>query len=107
MLTTKQITGLIDTHKAKSHLDQRKWDQTRNWYNSEPNQPTGVDGESEDLSMETNYPYAFVDTMVANICPNNPEVTVNARRKHLHEPAKYRQALINDTFSRIGGHRIL
>ena len=107
MLTTKQITGLIDTHKAKSHLDQRKWDQTRNWYNSEPNQPTGVDGESDDLSMETNYPYAFVDTMVANICPNNPEVTVNARRKHLHEPAKYRQALINDTFSRIGGHRIL
>jgi len=45
--------------------------------------------------------------MVANICPNNPEITVNARRKHLHEAAKYREALINDTFRRVGGHRIL
>ncbi len=115
MLTTKQIQGLIDTHKAKSHLDQRKWDQVRAWYTSESALTTGdvpqgagsPSGESEDLSMETNYPYAFVDTMVANICPNNPEVTVNARRKQLHEPAKYRQALINDTLSRVDAHRIL
>ncbi len=112
-LTTKQMQGLIDTHKAKSHIDQQKWDRVRAWYTSESSTPEapqgagGPEGDSQDLSMETNYPYAFVDTMVANICPNNPEVTVNARRRQLHEPAKYRQALINDTLSRISGHRIL
>ena len=115
MLTTKQITGLIDTHKARSHIDQRQWDRVRSWYTSDsggvtPDAPQGAGGfgdPADDLHMETNYPYAFVDTMVANICPNNPEVTVNARRKRLHEPAKYREALINDTFRRVGGHRVL
>ena len=115
-LTTTQIQGLIDTHKGKSHLDQLKWDRVRSWYTSESWAQQGGDapqGSQEpinaggDLSLETNYPYAFVDTMVANICPNNPEVTVNARRKKLHGPAKYRQALINDTLYRTGAHRIL
>jgi hypothetical protein len=115
MLTKKQIVGLIDTHKSRSHIDQREWDKVRAWYTSHvgdavgdvPQGASGPSSHSEDLSMETNYPYAFVDTMVANICPNNPEVTVNARRRNLHEPAKYREALINDTFRRSGLHRIL
>jgi hypothetical protein len=115
MLTKKQITGLIDTHKGRSFIDQREWDKVRSWYTSDASGnysqdlPQGAGSpvdQTDDLSMETNYPYAFVDTMVANICPNNPEVTVNARRRHLHEPAKYREALINDTFRRSGAHRI-
>lgn len=113
MLTNKQIAGLIDTHKARSHIDQKEWDRVRAWYTSQAggsaDVPQGAGGEEvgDDLSMETNYPYAFVDTMVANICPNNPEVTVNARRRDLHEPAKYREALINDTFRRTSNHRTL
>lgn len=114
-LNKKQIRGLIDTHKAKSHIDQRSWDQVRSWYTSNAGNQYGTDvpqgaeavDEMQDLSFQTNYPYAFVDTMVANICPNNPEVTVNARRKHLHEPARYREALINDTLNRVRSHRIL
>ena len=116
MLTKKQMRGLIDTHKSRSFIDQREWDKVRCWYTSDASSsyaqdlPQGAGSPSDstdDLSLETNYPYAFVDTMVANICPNNPEVTVNARRKHLHEPAKYREALINDTFRRSGIHSIL
>ena len=115
MLSTKQIQGLIDTHKAKSHIDQKKFDRFRALYTSKmasrQDVPQGaadpVSEGSYDLNLETNYPYAFVDTMVANICPNNPEVTVNARRKGLHEPAKYREALINDTFRRVSSHRVL
>ena len=113
-LTKKQLRGLIDTHRAKSHIDQGDWDRVRSWYTSDAwgsskDAPQGAGGVAadDDISMETNYPYAFVDTMVANICPNNPEITVNARRKHLHEAAKYREALINDTFRRTRGHRIL
>ena len=112
MLEKKQLRGLIETHRAKSHIEQRRWDRMRSWYTSEASQSgdrphgdsTSVD---EELSMETNYPYAFVDTMVANISPGNPEVTVNARRRELHEAAKYREALINDTLRRVGGHRTI
>ena len=114
MLKKSQIRGLIETHRAKSHLDQKDWDRMRSWYTSDAfggteDRPQGAGGivGDEDLSMETNYPYAFVDTMVANISPSNPEITVNARRKELHEAAKYREALVNDTLRRVGGHRIV
>jgi len=114
MLEKKQLRGLIETHRAKADQEKREWDQMRAWYSSEawnpegdPSHAVGGDISDEELSMETNYPYAFVDTMVANICPSNPAVTVNARRKELHEAARYREALINDTLGRLGGHRIL
>ena len=113
MLTKTQVRGLIDTHRTKARSDTRRWDMFRSWYTSEywgseSDVPQGAaSGEGADLSMETNYPYAFVDTMVANICPNNPKVTVNARREGLSGAAKYREALINDTFQRISAHRVL
>ena len=83
MLEKKQIRGLIETHRAKAHIEQQRWDRMRSWYTSEASQsgdrPYGDSSSvDEELSMETNYPYAFVDTMVANISPGNPEVTVNA-----------------------------
>lgn len=112
-LEHEQIRGLIDTHRAKAHLEQRDWDRMRAWYISEAWEPAHDQAQGsggavdDDLHMETNYPYAFVDTMVANISPGNPEVTVNARRKELHEAAKYREALINDTLKRVQGHRII
>lgn len=105
-LTKQQIKGLIETHRAKAHIDQKEWDKVRSWYTSKA-WGSAEDIDKDELVMETNYPYAFVDTMVANICPNNPEITVNARRKHLHEAAKYREALVNDTFNRTAGHRVL
>jgi len=115
MLDKKQVKGLIETHKGKAQIDQREWDQLRALYTSDSGNlaadtPQGAGGslyEEDDLSMETNYPYAFVDTMVANISPANPEVTVNARRRELHEAAKYREALINDTLKRTNGHRVI
>ena len=113
MLDKDKMKGLIETHRAKANSEQKEWDQMRSWYTSDSGDPSGDvpqgAGSSADaeLYMETNYPYAFVDTMVANICPSNPEVTVNARRKELHEAARYRQALINDSLKRLGGHRVL
>ena len=85
MLDRDKIRGLIETHRAKSNSEQSEWDQMRAWYSSEAweggdvPQGAGGAGGDDELSMETNYPYAFVDTMVANICPTNPEVTVDAR----------------------------
>lgn len=115
MLSNQQLRGLIDTHKARSHMEQSEFDRWRRWYTSTQvaayeDLPQGAGSGipvDNDLTFETNYPYAFVDTMVANICPSNPRVTVNARREEFAPAAKYREALINDLFHRRDAHRTL
>lgn len=115
-LNGKQIQGIIRTHTSKSRNERRDWDKWRSWYMSEywnrdEQQPTGsmsIDGVlSEDVNFETNYPYAFIDTMIANVCPQNPQVTVQARRDGLKPAARFREALINDTFRRNDLHSLL
>jgi hypothetical protein len=67
-----------------------------------------MEGTSEDeINFETNYPYAYIDTMIANVCPTNPQVTVFARREALREVAQFREALINDTLKRNKTHQLL
>jgi len=113
-LTPKQIRGIIETHKTKTRTERTSWDRWRSWYLSEywrasSEQPQGsgpILGE-EEINFETNYPYAYIDTMIANVCPTNPQVTVAAKREDLREVAKFREALINDVFSRNNTHTLL
>ena len=114
MLSKKQLRGLIDTHKSRAHYERREFDRWRSWYTSSSwqedgdlPQGAGADSAADDIHFETNYPYAFVDTMVANICPSNPRITVNPRREEFQGPAKYREALVNDLFHRVDAHRVL
>ena len=66
MLDRDKIRGLIETHRAKASTEQTEWDQMRAWYSSEAweggsgPQGSGGIGSDDELSMETNYPYAFV-----------------------------------------------
>ena len=116
-LSGKQVQGIIRTHKLKSRTERQDWDRWRSWYMSEywsqsaegptGSQPIGVANAAEDVNFETNYPYAFIDTMIANVCPQNPQVTVTARREKLKGAAKFREALINDTFRRNNMHSLL
>ena len=115
-LTGKSIQGIIRTHKTKSRTERERWDRWRSWYASEywgayaeqPSGSTPIGGDmSEDVTFETNYPYAFVDTMIANVCPQNPRVTVMARREELRPAAQFREALINDTFQRNDLHQLM
>ena len=114
MLNKKQIRGIIDTHRTKATNDRRDWDRWRAWYLSEywgssGAAPTGAmpAGEDEDVNFQTNYPYAYVDTMIANVCPHNPQVTVMARQEELLPYARFREALINDSYSRNSLHHLL
>ena len=115
-LSGKQIQGIIRTHKSKSRHERRDWDRWRSWYMSEywsqgNEQPSGSGpvgtGAGEDVNFETNYPYAFIDTMIANVCPQNPQVTVTARSEKMRPAARFREALINDTFKRNRLHSLL
>ena len=115
-LSGKQIQGIIRTHKTKSRNERQDWDRWRAWYASEywgqnSDQPSGstpIGGDlSEGVSFETNYPYAYIDTMIANICPQNPKITVQARRDKLKAAAQFREALIDDVFRRNNLHTLL
>lgn len=106
--TFEQMRHIIEVHKKKAQHDQKEWDKHRKTYLSEEwaaqdnaNLPARLQGkDSEELNLETNYPYAYVDTMVASVCPTNPRVDVFARRERLRDQAEGRAALINDTFYR-------
>ena len=115
-LSKAQLMGIIRTHRSKSRTERQEWDKWRSWYMAEywnrtTEQPTGSysmgQSADEDVNFETNYPYAYIDTMIANICPQNPQVTVMSRNEDHHHAAQFREALINDTFRRNNLHQIL
>jgi len=115
-LTGKQIQGIIKTHKTKASTERKDWNKWRSWYaaeywNQEDEQPTGstpIGGDmSDSVNFETNYPYAYVDTMIANVCPQNPKITVMARRDELKGAARFREALCDDIFRRNNLHTVL
>lgn len=102
----KQKKAIIETHKKHMQKQVQTWNRFRRWYQSKywgsgEELPQGAIQEEEgpeEVSFETNYPFAFVDTMIANVCPLYPKVTVNPRRPELREEAKVREALVNEIF---------
>lgn len=66
--------------------------------------PRGEQGNSDGLdfdnavTVESNYLYAFADTLVANITPPNPTVTIKSSRKEWEDSAKLREVLTNTVF---------
>lgn len=101
----KQVIDIIRTHREKGRGERRDWDKWRSWYLSEHwrgegGLPTGAGDQTDedDINLEANYPYAYIDTMIANVCPTNPQVTVMARREEKREIARFREALLNETY---------
>ena len=100
-LTGRQLQSIITIHRTKTRTERTQWDRWRSWYlseywNSGNDLPSGagdISSREEQINIETNYPYAYVDTMIANICPTNPQVTVMARQDELRESARFREAL--------------
>lgn len=60
----------------------------------------GSTATEDETSTETNYLFAFADTLVANVVPPNPKVTIKANRQVLEDSAKFRSALVNRIFDR-------
>ena len=95
-LTKIQIRELIKAHRTRGKAEREQWERYLQWYRSEYWGPTGTIEDDAQVTFETNYPYAFIDSMVSNIVPPNPQVTINARRSDKDEYATYREALAND-----------
>jgi len=115
-LNGEQIAGIIKSHRRQREKDLKDWDKYRAWYLSEywgsnEDIPQGAApedrGREAATNLETNYPYAYIDTMISNICPTNPQVTVTARQEKFRPAGKFREALINDCFRRGKFHKAL
>lgn len=113
-MDTTQYVQLIDTHTEASKVEHKEWDRWLSWYLSEywdskdseyGSDSSGREGPDETISLETNYPFAYVDTMIANICPTNPSVTINARDPDQKDVASAREQLANDSLRRDKLHK--
>jgi hypothetical protein len=114
----KVCYSLIGKHQTLADGERQLWDRWQSWMEGEfyatiPDDtvsPTAVSDmhlDNSDLNFETNTPFAFIDTMKANVCPSNPQVTVNCRMEETREAGKKRETLINDTMRRIGFNNVL
>lgn len=120
MIEQKAIWKLISRHKSRAEDERREWDQYDSWLRSEywdversgaamisPTVSGFVGTDDDDLANQTNYAYAFIDTMIANICPTNPQITIDARSEEWADVAKANEALVNDTIRRNKLHDLL
>lgn len=106
MLNVPQMNELINSHIKRGSAKFKKWERWHSWYLSEwaveadATDPVGEDPQSKELNLETNYPYPYIDTMISNVCPTNPMMSVSARDidEASASSAAAREALINDTF---------
>lgn len=114
-MNAKQCYDIIQTHLSQDSQERDEWDEWTRWYHSEAYDRPARGGasnivlskrEGEDLdeavNVETNYTFAFIDTMTANVCPSNPQVTASAAHDRNRGYAKARERLINSTL-RIDG----
>jgi len=102
----EKINGLIQAHKSKAGENKQQWDEYLSLYTvktpKRQENPTGSapDYSSSVMEIQTNYPFAFVDTVVAMVAPVNPKVEVVPRLKSSADSAKIQEALINFVFTK-------
>lgn len=95
---------IIKAHQTRMQRHRKSWARAASMYRSDfyergstsSQDPDNFDLDEDGVTVEHNWLYAFVDSMTANICPTNPEVTIRPRRKALKEAAELRTALVNN-----------
>ena len=101
------VHNCIEEHKRARGSEVQKWDYDAQLYRSEDPAASnddatlayyGVEDDEEDERFDRNELFAFLDQLVATVCPPNPEVTIKARRRPMRNAAKFRELLINEVF---------
>ena len=106
------IKELVKVHRTKTAEEAKTWDKYLRWYrggfyaSTSTEVPaidpvTGYEYDSEAVNeptLETNYLFAFIDSMIAVAGLPNAEVQVRAKIPELDELARIRAAYIRDVF---------
>lgn len=96
----------IETHRTRMEATRKGWMKYVQAYRSRfhsgnvPTLSTQSQAGEDDVTVESNYLFAFVDSLISNICPPNPEVDVVPRRRALKNAASFRTKLVNDFLMR-------
>jgi len=100
MFTDANRKAIIGAHVERAKVEHLDWDRYRSFYTC--SQWGDTNPEGDEVFLEGGALFGFVDTMVATICPPNPQVTVDSRREDedTRMAARYREALINQSFDR-------
>lgn len=95
---------VILAHQAELQSERSRWDKFHDLFvavdqriSAWDDDIVGAYDEDRDLKMETNYPFAYIDTMVASICPTNPQVTISSVDPERRDIAKKWERLANST----------
>lgn len=98
-LTGAEIQALLQAHGKVQSAESGEEQRNLRWYQGRGGGPaTDGNGASAGEYLETNYPYAYVDTMVSNVVPPNPAVTVVARNPDNDQAARNREGLVGEVF---------
>ena len=100
----------IDGWKNKAKHERAAWNKLAAMYRTMANPrgegQNGLDIEDA-LNVESNWIFAFADTLAANVVPTNPAVTIKANRAKNDDQAKLRTHLVNTLFDKEGMQRKL
>ncbi len=96
----KWIANLIQDHVRKMEEERKQWAKHIACYRGDSYRygREQTDGGSADVTG--NHLFAFTDSLLASVCPPNPEVTISPRKEKLRKAAAMREALVNDFFHR-------
>lgn len=103
----RRVLNIIHAHKKSREPIHKEWDRYLHLYNNDANRRgTGMTSQGQPtyddthIEVHTNYPYAFVDTVVAMVVPPKPQVEVIPREPEKVDSALAQEQLINWTFQK-------
>lgn len=108
MISADTRKKLLSLHLTKAKKANAELDTYIQWYLGEGTKRMSLalemslgefqQGSSADeFRIDTNYVYAFIDTMMAVICPSNPQISITVNRKDKREIGSARESLANHT----------
>ena len=96
----KWVANLIKDHVRKMEEERKQWAKHIACYRGDAYRQGRELTEGGAADVTGNHLFAFTDSLLASVCPPNPEVTINARKEKLKKAAAMRQALVNDFLQR-------
>lgn len=115
-LTDRELfwTSTIRSNKEKRKDEQAGWDVLGRTYRGTYWSPDRLasearpeEGTDAGVTHETNYLFGFSDTMVANVCPKRPSVSLKSRSRARAGQMRKREAVINDHLRRARAGKFL
>ena len=96
------IQNLITAHKSQNDTLTDWWNRWMECYRGDYWGALSVPqrGTDDEVAVDTNYTYAFLDSMVAGVVPAHPAASITVRHPALQDSRRAREALVNSTFRR-------